>query len=54
MGALTLFRQVKIKNIIDVNDEEVERGPPINKIAKMVQNAAVPKLLDLSCERKAR
>ena len=26
MGALTLFRQVKIKNIIDVNDEEVERG----------------------------
>lgn len=26
MGALTLFRQVKIKNIIDVNNEEVERG----------------------------
>lgn len=26
MGALTLFRQVKIKNIIDVNDKEVEKG----------------------------
>lgn len=26
MGALTLFKQVKIKNIIDVTDKEVEKG----------------------------
>ncbi|MCU5746283.1 DUF979 domain-containing protein [Staphylococcus sp. SQ8-PEA] len=26
LGLLTLFKQVKIKNIVDVNDQEVERG----------------------------